>query len=105
MSLHRCRAVFGVATAICWLQDWRVHGRAAALRRGGDLRSHQVEAFAPGPGRDRGAGGNIILVELAELLEREHLARFAPSTILRFLARHQITLKKTRPRSEQQLPT
>jgi transposase len=88
----------GIATAIRWLRDWRVHGRAAALPRGGDLRSHRIEAFAPVILGAIEAEVDITLVELAELLEREHGARFAPSTIWRFLDRHQITLKKSRAR-------
>jgi hypothetical protein len=37
---------------------------------------------------------DITLVELAELLRREHHAAFAPSTIWRILDRHAITIKK-----------
>ena len=88
----------GIATAIRWLRDWRVHGRATARPRGGDLRSHRIEAFAAVILAALEAEVDITLVELAELLEREHRARFAPSTIWRFLARHRITLKKSRPR-------
>lgn len=88
----------GIATAIRWLRDWRVHGRATALPRGGDLRSRRIEVFAPVILAAIEAKVDITLVELAELLEREHLARFAPSTVWRFLARHRITLKKTRSR-------
>ena len=88
----------GIATAIRWLRDWRVHGRAVALSRGGDLRSQRIEAFAPVILAAIEVEADITLVELAELLEREHGARFAPSTIWRCLARHRITLKKTHPR-------
>jgi transposase len=88
----------GIATAIRWLREWRMHGRATALPGGGDLRSHRIEAFAPIILAAIEAEVDITLVGLAELLEREHCARFAPSTIWRLLARHRITLKKTRPR-------
>ena len=37
---------------------------------------------------------DITLVELAEMLRCEHGARFAPSTVWRFLDRHAMTLKK-----------
>ena len=37
---------------------------------------------------------DITLVELSELLAQQHGARFAPSTIWRFLDRHAITIKK-----------
>ena len=88
----------GMATAIRWLRDWRVLGRATALAQGGDFRSCRIEALAPVILGAIEAKVDITLVELAELLEREHSARFAPSTVWRFLARHRITLKKTRPR-------
>ena len=88
----------GIATAIRWLREWRVHGRATALPQGGDLRSQRIEAFAPVIRAAIEAEVDITLAELAALLEREHSARFAPSTIWRFLDRHRITLKKSRPR-------
>jgi len=53
----------GIATAIRWLRDWRVHGRATAL--GGDLRSHRIEAFAPVILAAIEAEVDITLVELA----------------------------------------
>lgn len=46
----------------------------------------------------------ITLVDLAEMLRREHGASFAPSTVWRFLDRHDITVKKTAHASEQQRP-
>jgi transposase len=94
----------GIATAIRWVRDWRVHGRATALPQGGDLRSHRIEGFAPIILGAIEAKVDITLVEIAELLEREHSARFAPSTIWRFLDRRRITFKKTAHASEQQRP-
>ncbi len=44
---------------------------------------------------------DITLVELAEMLRREHCASFASSTIWRFLDRDGITIKKTAHASEQ----
>ena len=87
-----------ISTAIRWVRAWREDGRGAAKPKGGDTRSHRIEAFAPVILAAIEAQVDITLVELAELLEHEHLARFAPSTIWRFLARHRITLKKTRSR-------
>jgi transposase len=75
-----------------------VHGRATALPRGGDLRSQRIEVFAPVILGAIEAEKDITLVELAALLERSHGARFAPSTIWRFLDRHRITFKKSRAR-------
>jgi transposase len=37
---------------------------------------------------------DITLVELTEMLRREHDASFAPSTVWRFLDRHAMTVKK-----------
>jgi hypothetical protein len=37
---------------------------------------------------------DITLVELTEMLRREHGASFAPSTVWRFLDRHAMTVKK-----------
>ena len=41
---------------------------------------------------------DITLVELADMLRREHGASFAPSTVWRFLDRHDMTIKKNRAR-------
>jgi transposase len=88
----------GVATAIRWVSVFRATGATAAKPKGGDLRSHRVEAL-----RDVILGAveaqrDITLAELAAVLEREHGATFAPSTVWRFLARHRITLKKSHAR-------
>ena len=88
----------GVATAIRWMQQFRATGRVAALPKGGDLRSHRIEALGGVVVQAIEAEGDITLVELAALLLREHGASFAPSTVHRFLVRHRITLKKSRAR-------
>ncbi len=36
----------GKATAIAWLRAWRDEGRSSAKPKGGDTRSHRIEAFA-----------------------------------------------------------
>ena len=41
---------------------------------------------------------DVTLVELADLLRAEHGASFAPSTVWRFLAWHDMTIKKNRAR-------
>jgi transposase len=98
-----CRAAakrfgVGIATAIRWLKAWRTEGRRTALPMGGDLRSQRIEAFARVILGAIEARVDITLVEMAELLEREHGAKFAPSTIWRFLDRHGMTFKKNRAR-------
>ena len=85
----------GVATAIRWVRVFRATGATSAQPKGGDLRSHRIEAF-----RDVVLGAietqkDITLAELAVLLRREHGAVFAVSTVHRHLARHRITLKKS----------
>jgi transposase len=88
----------GVATAIRWVRVFRTTGTFSAHPKGGDLRSHRMDAF-----RDVVLGAieaqkDITLAELATLLRREHGASFAISTVHRHLVRHRITLKKSRAR-------
>lgn len=88
----------GVATAIRWVAVFRATGVTAAKPKGGDQRSHRIEAF-----RDVILGAieaqkDATLAELAAMLDREHGTSFAPSTVCRFLARHRITLKKSHAR-------
>jgi len=75
-----------------------VTGATAAKRKGGDLRSHRIEAYREVILGAIEAQVDVTLVELADLLKREHGASFAPSTIWRFLDRHGMTLKKNRAR-------
>jgi transposase len=42
---------------------------------------------------------DMTLIEIAEMLESERGASFAPSSIWRFLDRHDVTFKKKRARS------
>src|SRR4051812_27251857 len=78
----------GVATAIRWVREFRRTGATAAKRKGGDQRSHRVEAFGPIILGAIQAQVDITPVELADMLCREHGASFATSTIWRFLDRH-----------------
>jgi transposase len=96
MSRRAAAARFGVgvATAIRWVRVFRESGATTAKPKGGDRRSQRIEAY-----RDVILGAidaqvDITLDELAELLVREHGARFAPSTVWRFLDRHAMTVKK-----------
>ena len=94
----------GISTAIRWVREWRITGSRAARPKGGDLRSHRVEAFRELLLSTVEARKDITLVELAAMLERDHGAVFAPSTIWRFLDRHGMTFKKTAHASEQERP-
>ena len=75
LSRHGAGARFGVGGAI------------AGKRRGGDRHSARIEARGSVILAAIEAQVEITLVELAELLEREHGERFAPSKIWRFLDR------------------
>jgi len=98
-----CRSAavrFGVAvsTAIRWVRAWRDQGRATPLPKGGDLRSQRIAAYGGVILAAVEAEVDITLAELADLLRREHGVWFAPSTIWRFLDRHDMSFKKNRAR-------
>ncbi len=100
MSRNAAADRFGiaVATAVRWLRAWHDTGATAGKRKGGDLRSHRIEAYCNIILGAIEAQVDITPSELADLLKREHGASFAPSTIWRFLNRHGMTLKKNRAR-------
>jgi transposase len=100
MSRNAVAGRFGiaVATAVRWLRAWRETGATAAKPKGGDLRSHRIEAYHDVILGAVEAQADVTLVELSELLRREHGASFAPSTIWRFFVRHGVTIKKNRAR-------
>jgi len=88
----------GIATAIRWVRAFRTTGAIGAQPKGGDQRSHRIEAY-----RDVILGAvvnqvDITLVELADLLRCEHGLHVAPSTVWRFLDRRSMTFKKNRAR-------
>jgi transposase len=72
----------GIASAIRWVRDWRETGSVCAKRQGEDRRSHRIEACRDVILTATLKQVDITLVELAELLRREHGAVFATSTIL-----------------------
>ena len=88
----------GVATAIRWVRVFRTSGTSCAQPKGGDLRSHRIEAFRGVVVRAIEAQKDTTLAELAALLHRDHGASFAISSVHRLLVRHHITLKKSRTR-------
>jgi transposase len=99
-SRRAAAARFGVSmsSAIRWIQQWRQSCRSRARRQGGDRRSRHAEAYKDTILAAVDAKVEITLVELAELLRRDHGVAVAPSTVWRFLDRHDITLKKDSPR-------
>jgi transposase len=100
MSRRAAAARFGVSasSAVRWMKAWQEAGSASAKRQGGDRRSRRIEGFAEIILAAIAQKVDITLVELADLLRKQHGQRFAPSTLWRFLDRHAMTLKKNRPR-------
>ncbi len=98
-SRRAAAARFGVSvsSAIRWMQDWRESGRDQARRQGGDRRSQRAEACKDIILAAVDAKVDITLVELAELLRRDHGVAVAPSTVWRLLDRHHMTVKKRQP--------
>src|SRR5437660_8717474 len=89
---------FGVsaASAVRFVSEWRQSGATSAKPQGGDQRSHRIEAYREMILRAIKAKPDMPLVQIAEMLEAETGASFAPSSVWRFLDRHAITFKKTR---------
>ena len=100
MSRRAAAERFGVAaaSAVRWVHAWRTTGAARAKPQGGDKRSHRIEAYRDVILAAIEVQVDITLVELTEMLRREHGASFAPSTVWRFLDRHAMTVKKNRAR-------
>ena len=96
-SAAAARFEVGKATAIAWLRVWRDDGRGSAKPRGGDKRSHRIEAYGQVILAAVEARRDITLDELVALLRRNHAECFARSTVHRFFARRGITFKKRRP--------
>jgi len=100
MSRRAAAERFGVSvsSAIRFVKEWRESDATRAKRVGGDQRSQRIEAHHETIMRAIEAKPDMTLVEIAEMLESEHGASFAPSSIWRFLDRHGVTLKKARTR-------
>ena len=91
---------FGVApsTAIKWVDRWRRTGDIGPRPRGGDHRSHRIEAHAEEILALIVGTPDTTLAELAEHLEETHGVVVAQSTIWRLLDRRGMTFKKNRAR-------
>jgi transposase len=100
MSRRAAAERFGVAaaSAVRWVQAWRATGVTRARPQGGDKRSHRIEAYQNVILAAVDAQVDVTLVELADMLRREHGVAFAPSTVWRFLDRREMTVKKNRAR-------
>jgi transposase len=106
MSRRAAADRFGVAvaSAIRWVHVWRTTGATRAKPQGGDQRSRHIEAWRDIILAKIEVQPDITLVELAEVLRMEHGASFASSTVWRFLARHDMTIKKNRARRRTATP-
>lgn len=100
LSRRAAAARFGVsaASAVRWVHAWRTTGATCAKPQGGDQRSHRVEAYRDTILNRVAAQVDITLIELADMLLKDHGARFASSTVWRFLDRHAMTIKKNSAR-------
>jgi transposase len=95
-SCHAAAARFGIvpSTAVKWMQRWRQSGTISPRPQGGDKRSVRIEAHADEILALIEARRDITLSEIAGHLQERHGERFAPSTVWRFLDRHDQTFKK-----------
>lgn len=96
VSCRAAAARFGVAssTAIKWLQQWRRTGGIEPRPRGGDKRSHRLEAHAAGILALIDETPDITLAEIVAHLQAQHELAVAPSTVWRLLDRHGLSFKK-----------
>ncbi len=76
----------------------RITGAAAAKPKGGDTRSHRIEAFRDVILPTIEAEPDVTLTEPADRLRREHGVTFARSTIWRLLDLQGSTFKNNRAR-------
>ena len=97
---------FGVAasTAIKWVDRWRRTGDVGPRPRGGDKRSHRIEAHAEEILALIKETPDITLAELAEHLDEAHGLVVAHSTVWRLLDRHAMTFKKNGARERATAP-
>jgi transposase len=99
MSRRSAAKLFSVApsTAIKWVDQKRRTGSVRPQARGGDHRSHRLEAHTDEIvtlAKDT----DLTLAELVDYVRDTHGLEVAPSTIWRLLDRHDMTFKKNRAR-------
>jgi transposase len=104
-----CRSIrrsfcLGRCETVRFVSEWRQNGATSAKSQGGDQRSHRIEAHREMILSVIKAKPDMTLVQIAEMLEAEPGASFAPSSVWRFLDRHAITFKKTAHAAEQDRP-
>lgn len=97
-----CRAAaarfgVGVSSAIRWVARARTRGDLTPDRRGGNHRSHRIDAHHDLILGWIEAETDLTLAEVAERLDKATGYRPLPSVVCRFFQRHGVTRKK-RPR-------
>jgi transposase len=100
MTRRSVARVFDIApsTAIKWVDQWRRTGDVSAKPKGGDRRSHRIEAHADEILALIEETPDITLAELADHLETAHGLVVSQSTVWRLLDRRGLTFKKKRAR-------
>ena len=85
-----------------FVSEWRQNGATSAKSQGGDQRSHRIEAHREMILSVIKAKPDMTLVQIAEMLEAETGASFAPSSVWRFLdRRHHLQKNRARSRAGQ----
>ena len=87
-----------------FVSEWRQNGATSAKSQGGDQRSRRIEAHREMILSVIKVKPDMTLVQIAEMLEAETGASFAPSSVWRFLDRHAITFKNTAHAADQDRP-
>lgn len=96
-----CRAAaerfgIGVSSAIRWVQRARIRGTLEPDKRGGNHRSHRIDAHRDVILRLVEEEPDLTLMEIADRLDAVVGYRPLPSIVCRFFQRHRITRKKRR---------
>ena len=99
LSGSSCRAAaarfgVGVSSAIRWVHRERTRGDLSPDKRGGNLRSHRIDAHAQAILDWIEETSDMTLSEIADRLGKSFGYHPAPSVVCRFFQRHGITRKK-----------
>lgn len=91
---------FGVSPSavIKLLDQWNRTGSFEALPRGGDRKSHKMEAHAPEILALIEATPDITLAEIVDHLQESHQVKVSQSMVWRLIDRHGWSFKKNRAR-------
>ena len=100
MTRRSAARVFDIApsTAIKWVDQWRRTGEVSAKPKGGDRRSHRIEAHAGEILALIDETPDITLAELSDHLAVTYGLVVSQSTVWRLLDRRGLTFKKKRAR-------